>query len=92
MLKVKLLKSFNTQLKEICNYIAEDNPSKAEEIYLSVLEYINLLKFFPLMGRKVSKDYRELIIPKYKYKVVYKVCKSKVCVVAIRREQDIFNF
>jgi len=77
MLKVKLLKNFNVQLKEICDYIAKDNPLKAEEVYLSILEYIKLLKFFPLMWRKISKNYRELIIPRYKYKVVYKICKIK---------------
>ena len=41
-------------LQEIVAYIARDNPTAAERVGLALVEKAELLKTFPMLGRKVK--------------------------------------
>ena len=49
MYKISLKPYFIEKLEAIRDFIAIDNPIKAEEIYNAILDFINILKYFPLM-------------------------------------------
>jgi len=83
-----------TDLKEIYNYIAEDNEEKASETIEKIYEKFENIQLFPDMGADLSK--RVSFRTDYKYAVwndyviIYKVGKEFVEIYrAVNRYQDI---
>ena len=75
MYKLKLRKRFTIKLDEIKKFIALDNIEKSLEVENFILDYIKILKYYPLMWRKLDNTYRQIVLPKYKYKIVYEIDK-----------------
>jgi len=92
MYKLKFEKRFVLKMEEIINYISLKNYEKALEIKNFIFDYIKLLQYYPLMWRKLDNVYRQLVLPKYKYKIVYKIDKKNkvIEVYSIWREQKTF--
>ncbi|HEY4952786.1 MAG TPA: type II toxin-antitoxin system RelE/ParE family toxin [Verrucomicrobiae bacterium] len=69
-------------LREIVRYICFDNPKRAEEFGLELINKTRTLMTFPELGRKVPEfddpDVRELIFRSYR--IVYRVRKEKFTV------------
>ena len=75
-------------LKEIVEYIAEDNPSNAFEILKKIKQKASSLYTFPERGRIVPelKDqgillYRELVVPPWR--IIYRISEMKVYVLSV---------
>jgi toxin ParE1/3/4 len=66
-----------TDLFEICEYIARDNPAAAERVGLRLLSAIDSLAAQPRLGRpgKVAGT-RELVIPKLPYIAIYRITEA----------------
>lgn len=64
-------------LDELIDYITEDNPQAALQIFTTVRLTVEKLKKFPSLGRqgRVERT-RELVIPSLPYIVVYTVTKE----------------
>lgn len=73
-LHVKWLKRALLDLDEVDAYIAQDNPSAADDVVLKILKAVSLLKEQPGLGRvgRVPGT-KELVIPKIPYVVPYRV-------------------
>lgn len=87
------------RLIEIEEYIAEDNPVKAEEFIVFLIERAELLSEKPRMGRIVPEfsnpEIREIIARNYR--IVYRIKKSIIEILTVFeghrliREDEIMN-
>jgi len=66
-----------TDLFEICQYIARDNPAAAERVGRRLLSAIEALAAQPRIGRpgRVART-RELVIPRLPYIAVYRIVEA----------------
>lgn len=71
------LVSAQRDLEALTDYIAEDNPTKALEIFSTISLSVEKLKLFPYVGceGRVERT-RELIVPGLSYIVVYSISKE----------------
>lgn len=49
-------------LEEIVAYIARDNPAAAEEFGIRLLDRLEILKRFPLLGRQIKNSVGERVL------------------------------
>jgi len=95
---VNVSKSAKTDLREIINFIAKNNPINALNVLKRIEDRINSLENFPEKGGYVPellkhniKDYRQLIEPPWK--IIYKIDNDIVNILIIidsrRNTQDI---
>ena len=64
-------------ITEIAEYIRAENPSAAESVRAAILESLQSLVLFPLLGRLQSVEgVRKLVTRKYNYLVYYAVNES----------------
>jgi toxin ParE1/3/4 len=61
--QLRLTSQAARDLQEILSYIARDNPAAAERFGLALVEKAELLKTFPMLGKKVTgtKEDRVLV-------------------------------
>jgi toxin ParE1/3/4 len=65
-------------LREICDYVAQENPPAAEKAGRGILDHVKILESFPLIGpaypRRSRGTIREIVYRKYRifYEVVDK--------------------
>jgi plasmid stabilization system protein ParE len=61
--QLRLTSQAARDLQEIVSYIARDNPAAAERFGLALVEKAELLKTFPMLGKKVTgtKEDRVLV-------------------------------
>lgn len=96
--RVKLSKDAKTELNEIYEYIAQQNPQTAIKIIRKIKEKIDSLDHFPARGAYVPellarniKDYRQLT--EHPWRIIYKIDNNIVNVLTIidsrRNLQDI---
>ena len=92
MYKLEFEKRFILKMEEIINYISVDNYEKAMEVKDFIFDYVKILQYYPLMWIKLDNTYRQIVLPKYKYKIVYEIDeKNKVVLLySIWREQKMF--
>ncbi len=92
MYQLSFEERFIKKLKEIIDYIALDNYLKAVEIKDFIFDYIKILKHYPLLWKRLANNYRQIVLPKYRYKIVYKINKQDktILIYSIRREQQKF--
>lgn len=88
MFKIKLLDDAKIDYNSIWDFIANDNLFYANEVLNKINKSIFLLKDFPYIWRDLDGKYRQIVEPKYKFKIVYKVGKNIIYIVSIFREQD----
>ena len=71
-------------LENIVDYIAQDNPSAAENTYRAIVRAAEKLPAFPAMGRAGRHpETRELSIPDLPYLIVYEVGAEEVTILAV---------
>ncbi len=71
-------------LRAIFDYIRQDNVQSAFDTVRTILEAIELLKEFPLLGRPgIVPKTRELAIARTAYICVYRIAKKTMEIVAI---------
>ena len=92
MYKLEFEKRFVLKMEEIINYISLDNYEKAIEVKDFIFDYVKILQYYPLMWRKLDGVYRQIVLPNYKYKIVYKIDKENktIFLYSIWREQAKF--
>lgn len=76
-MKIIWLASAEHDLDALTDYIAEDNPQTALQVFTYIRHAIEKLKTYPHLGRegRITRT-RELIIPQLPYIVVYTVTKE----------------
>ena len=76
---------------EIAEYIAQDNPTAAENWVNAIFTHVGQLKKFPESGRIVpeinNNFFRELIYGNYR--IVYRVEENRVAILTIRHGKQI---
>jgi len=91
MYEIEYLQKSLDDLDEIHFYIANDSLLAADKTINSILDAVDRLEIFPLMGTVItgkislSSDYRMMVIKPYL--VVYKVVDMKVIVYRILHER-----
>ncbi len=71
------LTSAQRDLEALTDYISEDNPSSALDVFNTIKKSIEKLKAYPFVGREGRVEMtRELIVPRLPYIVVYSVTKD----------------
>ena len=71
------LVSAEHDLEALVDYIAEDNPNTALQIFIKIRLSVEKLKVHPYLGREGRvKQTRELVLPNLPYIVVYSVTKG----------------
>jgi len=71
-------------LESIVDYIAQDNPTAAENIYWAIVRAAEKLPAFPAMGRPGRHpETRELSIADLPYLIVYEVGAEQVTILAV---------
>lgn len=94
MMKLRINPLVLTDLKEIHNFIAEDNIEKAEETVQKIYNKFENIQLFPEMGADLSKrvsfhtDYKYAVWTDYV--IIYKIVKEFVEIYrVVNRYQDI---
>lgn len=94
MMKLRINPLVIADLKDICNFIAEDNPQKAAETIEKIYGKFENIQLFPGIGAELSK--RVSFRTEYKYAVwndyviIYKIGKEFVEIYrVVNRYQDI---
>ena len=87
MYKIKIQKRAINSITKTIEYISQDNIFYANQVQEYIYKSIKLLETFPFLW--IQKDnYRVIIEPNYKFKIVYKIKNDTICIVWIYREQD----
>ena len=82
-MKILWLSAAEDDLVALTDYIAEDNPKTALEIFYTIRHTVEKLALYPYAGREGRvKRTRELVIPHLPYIIVYAVV-SKIRILAI---------
>ena len=94
MMKLRINPLVVSDLKDIRNYIAEDNAEKATETIEKIYEKFENIQLFPGVGADLSKRVRFRTSYKYvvwnDYVIIYKVGKEYVEIYrVVNRYQDI---
>ena len=73
--KVVWTKSARADLKQLVEYIAEDNPAAAEHFGLAIIEKIESVGKFPRIGRVVPEENQEFLreLPHSPYRLIYEI-------------------
>jgi len=71
------LASAESDLNALTDYIAENNPQNAFQVFTTLRNAVEKLSSFPIAGRvgRVAKT-RELVIPHLPYIIVYRITKE----------------
>ncbi len=76
---------------EIAEYIAQDNPTAAENWVNAVFTHVEQLKKFPESGRIVpeinNNFFRELMY--WNYRIIYRIEENRVSILTIRHGKQI---
>jgi addiction module RelE/StbE family toxin len=73
--KVVWTNSARADLKQLVEYISEDNPAAAESFGLAIIEKIESVGDFPRIGRIVPEENKEFLreLPYSPYRLIYEV-------------------
>jgi len=73
--KVVWTKSARADLKQLVEYISEDNPAAAEHFGLAIIEKIETAGKFPRIGRIVPEEDQEFLreLPYSPYRLIYEI-------------------
>ena len=83
-MRVRWLRSAVRDLHDICEYIADDNPSAAVRIGARIESSVALLAEHPLAGRSGRvPGTREVVIAGTRYLVAYRVTAKSVDILAV---------
>ncbi len=60
-------------LKEIADFISQDNPFYANKVIDIIYDSIEKLEIFPLLWKERKENLREIIDPKYWFRIIYEL-------------------
>jgi plasmid stabilization system protein ParE len=75
-------------LQEIYSFIAADNPFYAEDVCDRIHHSIDVLKTFPLIGTLFESDLRQIVEPRYRFKIVYRISHEDIEILAIFKYRE----
>lgn len=77
-------------LKEIKEFIIQDNKNQAIRVIENILLFTNNLSLFPLIWKEISNKLklREIIEPTYRYKITYKYYKENIYIYSISKYKN----
>jgi len=76
-MKIFWLAAAERDLDALTDYIAENNPRIALQIFITIRQSVEKLKIFPSLGREGRvEETRELVIPQLPFIVVYTITKE----------------
>lgn len=82
-MKIIWLASAENDLAALIDYISEDNPQTALDIFTTIRDTVGRLALYPYAGREGRvKRTRELVVPRLPYIVVYVVA-SEIRILAL---------
>ena len=74
----------STNVADIRDYIANDNPQAAQNVLDEIRRVVNSLRDFPLLGHAGRRaGARELVITRYPYLIIYRLDAKKVRILAV---------
>jgi len=83
-MKLRLTPAAELDLDNIRDTIISDNPAAAQRVQQSITKAIELLKFFPYLGRPgVLEGTREKTVKSFPYIVVYRVSDEELIILRI---------
>jgi len=83
-MKLKWTRSALQDMRHLHDFIAEDNPSAADQMVSRISDAVQHLKKHPHMGKEGRcKGTRELILAKTPYIVVYVLKENEIHIVAV---------
>ena len=88
MYKIKILRKAENNLIETFNYISLDNTNYAKIVLDSIKKSINYLSKYPFLWKKIDDNLRQIVEPKYKFKIIYKVSKNIIYIVAVFKNKN----
>jgi toxin ParE1/3/4 len=81
---IRFSRAAQSDLREIHDYIAKDNPAAARKVFSQIIAATRRLEDFPLSGRSGFRpDTRELVVPRLPYIAVYQVLETTVDIIAV---------
>lgn len=76
-MEIRIASSAKKELKEIEEYISQDNPTKAKEVVNEIVKSFRTIQKFPncgtLLSNKIACDKNFRYIIKYSYAIIYKL-------------------
>lgn len=83
-MKVLFRLSARSDIANIHEYVARDNPQAAKRVVAAIERATDRLSIFPLSGRiGAVETTRELVIPRLPYIAVYRVTEDTVEIIAV---------
>lgn len=91
MYKIVITDDALEDLASISEYIASDNLFYAKKVGNDILKSVGFLETFPFIWKQIEDWIYQIVNPKYKFKIVYKVDDKMLLILAIFREQENWN-
>src|SRR5215471_5081681 len=83
-MRLVVLSSAERDLAALVDFIADDNPSAALQVFDTIWQSVNRLADFPQLGRKGRVERtRELVVPGLPYIIVYALTEQEVWILAV---------
>ncbi|MBF0620661.1 MAG: type II toxin-antitoxin system RelE/ParE family toxin [Magnetococcales bacterium] len=83
-MKIEWLPEALDNLTHEMDYISQDNPHAALQILSRIKQAVKMLENFPNAGRPTNKNgYRELVIKKSSYILLYAVSPSSISIIRL---------
>ncbi|MDD2870533.1 MAG: type II toxin-antitoxin system RelE/ParE family toxin [Candidatus Gracilibacteria bacterium] len=90
MYNIEFQESADENLDFIFSYIAEDNGIVAIKVINKINQTIQNLRLFPYMGKPYFELMREIVEPKYKFRILYKIVGNNIFIVSITKNTNSF--
>lgn len=88
MYKIIFTDKVHNDMDNIFDFIAQDNPFYAHQVYKNITKAATLLWEFPYIGVSIEWWFRQIVEPRYKFKIVYSIDEDTVYIVSVFREQQ----
>lgn len=84
-MKVRYSRRAFADREAIYDYLAERSPQGASNVHRAIVQSIRALNTHPKLGRRTDfADIYELVVPRYTYKIYYRVEGDEVWILHIR--------
>lgn len=88
MLNLEFQASCLDQIEEIFSFVAQDNPVSAVDVVQRIYHTIENLRVFPYLWKQDSWGIREIVEPRYKFRILYLLKGETIYIVSIFRYKN----
>lgn len=89
MYKIIFSETANRDLWEISSYISKDSPLYANKVVDKIILTVSNLSVFPLLWKSDNDDnLREIIEPRYGFRIIYQIIWKTIYILAIFKYKD----